>query len=300
MTESLPAARPLGDARPSTPNRPDEELVRDNLPLVGYLVSEMISRVPTHVSRDDLTSAGLAALVQAARSYDEARQVPFGRFASARIRGAILDELRSHDWASRSVRHRARRRDSAVEELAARLGRVPTSAEVATHLGVDVSEVDAVDGDVQRAIVLSLQGFADPSVLDELAPPGDDGAEHHVLAAERIGYLHDAVAVLPERLKTVVVGYFFQERRMADIAEELGVVESRVSQMRAEALGLLRDALNAHLAPPDRPSEPVRPGSPAARRREAYYAAVAAHGDYRTRVAARPLEPMTSTATRSA
>lgn len=299
MTQSLPGARPAQDPLPSRSSRSADELVQENLPLVGYLVSEMITRVPDHVSRDDLTSAGLTALVQAARSYDEAREVPFGRYASARIRGALVDELRSHDWASRSVRYRARRRDAAVDELAVLLGRVPTSAEIADHLGVDVSEVDQVDGDVQRAIVLSLQGFADPGVLDEIAPAGDDGADQHVLAAERIGYLHDAVAVLPDRLKAVVVGYFFQERRMGEIAEELGVTESRVSQMRAEALAMLRDALDAHLSP-EKATQPARPGSAAARRREAYYAAVAAHSDFRTRVAARPLEPMPVAATRSA
>lgn len=273
-----------------TTRQRDEDLIRDNLPLVGYLVNELIGRLPAHVSRDDLTSAGLLALVQAAQSYDAARGVPFARFASARIRGALIDELRAYDWASRSVRAKARRRDQAVEELAGALGRTPTQAEIAGYLGVPESEIDAVEEDVVRAVVLSMQGFADPAMLEELVPAGDVSPDERLMATERIGYLNDAVAELPERLRVVVVGYFFEERPMAEIAADLGVTESRVSQMRAEALALLRDGLNAALAP-DQVAMAERPGGCVARRREAYYAAVAAHSDFRTRLAATPRAP---------
>lgn len=289
------------------PRRPvdrgvEEELVTTNLPLVGYLVSEMIGRVPAHVSRDELMSAGLAALAQAARGFDPDRGVPFGRFASTRIRGALIDELRSHDWASRSVRSKARRRDAAIEELAGVLGRTPTAEEIAAHLGVAVGEVESVEEDVQRAVVLSLQGFADPSALDEVAPVGDESPDERLLLNEKIGYLHDAIAVLPERLRTVVVRYFFEERPMAEIAVELGVTESRVSQMRAEALSLLRDGMNSALEP-DMVQPVGRPDGCATRRREAYFAAVASHSDFRTRLSARPVDMgavALSTITRSA
>ena len=99
---------------PATPLPSDtviEERVRSHMALVGHIVRESMGRLPGHVSRDDLTSAGLTALVQAARSYDEERGVPFTRYAATRIRGAILDELRGIDWASRSVRRRARELD---------------------------------------------------------------------------------------------------------------------------------------------------------------------------------------------
>ena len=96
-----------------------EDIVRATMPLVGHLVREMLSRVPAHVNRDDLLSAGYAALVSAARGFDAERGVPFSRFAATRIRGALVDELRGLDWASRSVRQRARRTDSAREELMA-------------------------------------------------------------------------------------------------------------------------------------------------------------------------------------
>lgn len=268
--------------------RDEEELVTANLPLVGYLVAEMIGRVPAHVSRDDLMSAGLAALAYAARGFDGSRGVPFGRFASTRIRGALIDELRSHDWASRSVRSKARARDAAVEQLAVTLGRTPTPGEVAEHLGVAPSEVASMDDDIQRAVVLSLQGFADPSAIDELAPAGDISPDERLLANERIGYLHDAIAVLPDRLRVVVTRYFFQERPMAEIAVELGVTESRVSQMRSEALLLIREGITTHLDR-DESAAPA-PAGVTARRRESYVAAVAARSDFRTRLAARPID----------
>jgi RNA polymerase sigma factor for flagellar operon FliA len=276
----------------------EEDLVRSNLPLVGYLVSEMMGKLPVHVSRDELMSAGLAALAFAARGFDPSRGVPFGRFASTRIRGALIDELRSHDWASRSVRARARQRDAAVQDLAATLGRTPTPEEVAQSLGVPTAEVDAVEHDVQRAVVLSLDGFVDPMVLEEQAPVGDVSPDEHLMVNERIGYLHDAITVLPERLRTVVTQYFFEERPMADIAADLGVSESRVSQMRAEALVLLRDGLNSALDP-DLVPEAQRPDGCVNRRREAYFSALAAQSDFRARVSARPVD-LGAAVTRSA
>ncbi len=271
-------------ALPAVDARREEELVTENLPLVGYLVSEVIGRVPSHVNRDELTSAGLAALAQAARAYQEDRGVPFARFASTRIRGALIDELRSYDWASRSVRARARQRNAAEEELTRTLGRTPSPEEVAAFLGVAVRDIDSVEEDVQRAVVLSLHGFTDPSAVEGLAVDQAASPDEALLHRERVGYLHDAVAVLPDRLKVVVERYFFQERPMAEIADELGVSESRVSQMRAEALVLLRDGLNAHLAPELVPVQ-ERPDGCAARRRQSYYAAIAARGDYRSRLA---------------
>jgi RNA polymerase sigma factor for flagellar operon FliA len=260
-----------------------EDLVRSHLPLVGHLVREMLGRLPAHVSREDLVSAGMAALAGAAKNFDPERGTPFGSFATTRIRGALLDELRGLDWASRSVRSRARRVDAAHQELTATLGRTPTSAEVAETLGVGVDEVKAVDEDVQRAVVLSLQGFA-TGTAEDMVPERTAGPEELLVHRERIGYLHHAIEALPERLRQVVTSYFFEERPMLEIAAELGVTESRVSQLRAEALVLLRDGLNSHLEP-QLVDSPDRPGGCVARRREAYYAQIAAQGDLRSRLA---------------
>ncbi|WP_433610076.1 sigma-70 family RNA polymerase sigma factor [Dactylosporangium sp. CA-139114] len=256
--------------------------VRAHLPLVGHLVREMLGRLPAHVSREDLISAGMAALAGAGRSFDPSRGIPFGSFATSRIRGALLDELRGLDWASRSVRARARKVETMQQELTGRLGRTPTQAELAEAMGVGVDQLKTIDEDVQRAVVLSLQGFTAGSA-EELVPERAAGPEDLILHRERIGYLHQAINALPERLRTVVTAYFFDERPMTDIAAELGVTESRISQLRAEALVLLRDGLNNHL-------DPEMLGGPGgtgcvARRREAYYANIAAQGDLNARLA---------------
>jgi RNA polymerase sigma factor for flagellar operon FliA len=199
--------------------------------------------------------------------------VPFARYAATRVRGAVLDELRGIDWASRSVRRRARDLDATRSQLASILGRSPSSQEVAEAVGMTLGEVAQNDEDIARAQVLSLQGAQDAS-LDDVLPSAGPTPEQLVEHRERLAYLIEAVAELPERLRIVVSDYFLDERPMAEIAAELGVTESRVSQMRAEALVLLRDAMNHELDPTLLKAH-TRPNGSAARRREAYFAAVA-------------------------
>ena len=251
-----------------------DTLITSHIPVVTHIVRETMGRVPSHVSRDDLTSAGLAALVQASKSFDAERGVPFARYAATRVRGAILDELRGIDWASRSVRRRARDLDATRAQLSAILGRTPSPQEVAEAVGMTLSEIARNDEDITRAQVLSLQGAQDAS-LDDVLPSAGPTPEQLVEHRERLTYLIEAVAELPDRLRIVIFDYFLEERPMAEIAAELGVTESRVSQMRAEALVLLRDALN-HELDPSQLSPHARPNGSAARRREAYFAAVAA------------------------
>jgi RNA polymerase sigma factor for flagellar operon FliA len=270
------------DASPLDENRRREDIVQKHMPLVGHLVREMLARVPAHVNRDDLMSAGYAALVGAARGFDDERGVPFARFAAARVRGALLDELRGLDWASRSVRQRARRTDAARQELTAQLGRTPTVPEVADRLGCTTEDIESADDDVQRAVIFSLQGFATAGAEDVVTEPSA-GPEELLIRRERLGYLRHAIESLPERLRVVVQGYFFDERPMAQIAEDLGVTESRVSQLRAEALALLRDGLNTHLDPALAAQSPAKGGC-VARRREAYYEQIQVRGTLRTRL----------------
>ena len=269
-------------AATKTVTRAQETLIRDNMALVGHMVREMLFKVPAHVHRDDLASAGYAALVTAAQSFDDERGIPFGRFAALRVRGALLDELRSMDWASRSVRARARRAETARAELTARLGRTPNAQELAQLLGVAVSELSNVDDDVQRAAVLSLQGFA-AGTADDLVTEPTLNPEEMLLHRERIGYLHDAVAVLPERLRYVVEASFLQERPLSEVAASLGVTESRVSQLRTEALALLKDGLTTHMEQQE--SSVGRDGC-VARRRAIYAAQIAARSTMSTRLSA--------------
>ena len=263
----------------------EDALVRAHLPLVHYLVAEVGQRIPTHVSRDDLESAGMAGLAQAARSYDESRGVPFDRFASRRIRGALLDELRSRDWATRSVRASARAIHQVSDELTNELGRAPSPAEVAEKLGCDVDEVDAVAASVARANVVNYESLFEDGTAENLLPE-DQGAspDDCLRERERQAYLVDAVAALPARLRRVVIGYFFEELSMHDLAAELRVTDSRISQMRAEALGLLREGLDSQLQPETQ--APTRAGGRVARRKDAYFAAIAGRRGPRERLAA--------------
>jgi RNA polymerase sigma factor for flagellar operon FliA len=269
-------------ATTKTVTREQETLIRENMALVGHMVREMLFKVPPHVHRDDLASAGYTALVTAAKAYDPERGIPFGRFAAMRVRGALLDELRGMDWATRSVRARARRADVARQELTSKLGRTPSPTELAELLGVGVSELANVDDDVQRAAVLSLQGFA-AGTAEDLVPEAALNPEEMLLHRERIGYLHDAVAALPERLRYVVEASYLQERPLAEVAAELQVTESRVSQLRTEALALLKDGLATHMD--QRPARTAKDGC-VARRRALYAAQIAARSTMATRLSA--------------
>lgn len=262
----------------------EDKLVRENLALVEYAVNHLAGRLPRHVPRDELVSAAMAGLAQAARSFEPDRDIRFDHYASVRIRGALLDELRGRDWASRSVRAKARRMQTATEQLTAQLGRPPTTGEVAERLGVTPGAVDALAGDVHRAVVLNYDAVT-PDGDGEWTLPADDQSPDVVLVErERRAYLIDAVAALPERLRRVVVGYFFEERSMQELADELGVSASRISQMRSKALALIKDGITAHLDP-----DAAAPGSESprvARRKAAYLAAVASASDFRARLSA--------------
>ncbi|MFY0408073.1 sigma-70 family RNA polymerase sigma factor [Solicola sp. PLA-1-18] len=273
----------LGLVPASVVDTAPDALVRQHMPLVRRLVREVCTRIPSHVDRDDLTGTGMATLVVAARAWDPSRGVTFERYAAIRVRGALLDELRGLDWATRSVRRRAREVEQTRNRLAAELGRVPSAAELAAATGLTTQELASHADDVARSSVLSLQGFDDRQA-DDLDVRRAPAADTIIEKREQIAYLQDAVATLPERLRVVVEGWFIHERPMAEIAVELGVSESRISQMRAEALVLLKDALNTHLAP-ELVSPTDRPGGCAARRRETYFADVASRRTYRERLA---------------
>jgi RNA polymerase sigma factor for flagellar operon FliA len=261
----------------------EEQLVHDHLSLVQHAVAEVISRVPRHVSRDDLEAAALLGLAQAARTFDPTRGTAFEHHAANRVRGAVLDELRGADWASRSVRARGRRLQQATDELTVRLGRAPSRAEVAADLGVEPELVRRLEDDVHRATVLNYDSIVTDGEVEDLLPAESETPDQVLVKRERLSYLVDAISALPARLRTVVTGYFFEERPMQEIAGELGVTESRVSQLRSEALVLLKDGLNAHLDPEVLPPE-ARPDGRVARRKAAYYAAIGAASDYRARL----------------
>jgi RNA polymerase sigma factor for flagellar operon FliA len=246
-------ARALATDRPG-PRTPHERrtasdvdaLVTEHLPLAHFAVNAVASRIslPSHVSRDDLISCAQLALVEVARRFDPSAGASFATYALARLQGAVLDELRSGDWASRSVRAAARRTDAAADALAIKLGRPPTKAELAASLGVAPSELDALQVDVHRAVMVSMDADhgSDGGSFD--LPDTGESPERALLRTERARHLYEAIRALPDRLDEVIERNFFGDESLTEIAEDLGVTLSRVSQMRARALTLLHAAMS--------------------------------------------------------
>ena len=223
-----------------------DALVTTHLPLAQFAVNAVASRIslPSHVSWEDLLSCANIALVEVARRFDPAAGASFATYALPRLQGAVLDELRSGDWASRSVRAAARRTDAAADALTISLGRPPTRVELAASLGVPRSELDSLHLDVHRAVMVSIDAETgtDGGSLD--LPDTGDSPERALMRGERARHLHEAIRALPDKLDEVVERNFFGDESLTDIADSLGVTLSRVSQMRARALTLLHAAMS--------------------------------------------------------
>jgi RNA polymerase sigma factor FliA len=262
-----------------TPER--TRLIIENLPLVGYLVSEIWGRA-THLSRDDLASAASLGLVLAADSFDESRGVPFGAYARRRITGAIADEMRSADWATRTMRTRIKETLAVQETLTTALGRTPDVAELADALGVDTTTARAALADAST-VTTTLDEHVTDTVATQIASPEDS-----LLDGERHAFIRAAVAALPEKMRHVVEQVFFADRSVTEVAGELGLTHSAVSQMRSEALRLLKDGMSTHYGDEGAaPAEPTSRIAPA--RRSAYLAALADFGASRLRAGAAPV-----------
>ncbi len=220
--------------------------IEANVPLVKHVVFQVAVHFPRHVDREELARAGALGLVEAARRYDEDRGVPFERFAAQRIRGAILDSVRAADWAPRSVRLLARRLESTEQQLASELGRVPNVDEMAQALGVSHDELARLRDRLFRSVVLALDhetsddSDEDLTLVDVLRDQSAVEPSEELESRELHTYLRDAVKLLPERQRFVIVGYFLEGKTSQDLARFLGVTESRVSQLRSEALRNLK------------------------------------------------------------
>ena len=274
-----PRITPQGPTAPRVPRQSDvDALVTAHLPLAQFAVNAVAARIslPSHVSRDDLVSCAQVALVEVARRFDPSAGASFSTYALARLQGAVLDELRSGDWASRSVRAAARRTDAASDALAMTLGRPPTKAELAVSLGVERSELDALQVDVHRAVMVSIDAETGPDGTSLDLPATGDSPERALLRAERARYLQESIRSLPSPLDEVVERNFYGDESLTDIAEDLGVTLSRVSQMRARALTLLHAAMSEVW---DGRAVPADGGVRARNQQRAYVDRVAGRGD---------------------
>ncbi|RPE77525.1 MULTISPECIES: sigma-70 family RNA polymerase sigma factor [unclassified Frondihabitans] len=269
-------------------------MVVQNLPLVGYLVSEVCAKA-THLSRDDLASAGALALVQAADAFDPTQGVPFGAYARTRIMGAFADDMRSSDWASRGTRKRIKETLATQETLTAALGRTPNVDEIASSLGVDRKTATDALTDAARTVTAIDETVADQLAADIILP------EETLLEQERTRYLRAAVDALPEKMRFIIDNVYFGDRSVTEVADELGITHSAVSQQRTEAIRLLRDGLNTHYAgaAADETAEVSYESRTAPARRAAYLARVASNAVVGIGTAMRESVPVQQTAAAS-
>lgn len=224
--------------------RTGDQALRDRLiltyaPLVKYVAGRLGSGLPNHVEESDLVSYGLLGLISAIERYEPSRDVKFETYAVTRIRGSIIDELRSMDWVPRSIRARARDIERAIAALESRLGRAPTDAEIAKKLGVTEEELGDSLLDISRS-----SGSGDPvALIDTIEDPLAAAPESELAVTEVKEVLGDAIAALPEREKLVVTLYYYEELTLREIGEVLGVTESRVSQLHTKAVLRLKARL---------------------------------------------------------
>lgn len=263
-------------------------MIEANLPLVKHIVLQVAVHFPRHVEREELARAGALGLVEAARRFDESRGVPFDRFAAQRIRGAILDAVRAADWAPRSVRTLARKLEATEQRLASRLGRVPSTEEMAEALSMNTNELARLRDRMFRSVVLALEHEVSDDVDDDLTLV-DVLVDHAAIepseeleTRELHAYLRDAIALLPERQRLVIIGYFLEGRTSQDLARFLGVTESRISQIRSEAIQMLKDGIEAQYLAEG--TESVEPRGRSARRKAAYVDAIGDRSDWHDRM----------------
>lgn len=218
------------------------ELVERNIPLVEHIVNRIAGGLPRSVDRDDLVQVAMVGLIEAARRYDAGRGIAFSTYAGRRIEGAILDALRSMMWAPRSVRSNQREIDAAEARLRVRLQRSATEAELANELGLDVRELAAWRASIVRSAVVSLDENRRDGVGDAIA---DDqpSTEDLVEWREMRDRVRACLSLLPDRHRYVVIGHVLEERPLHELADHLGVTRSRASQLKAEAIHLLRLAI---------------------------------------------------------
>lgn len=228
------------------PNAKINQLVEEHLRLVEHHVREVSRRIPTHVSRDDLASAGREALVLAAQSYRPETGVPFASYASIRVRGALMDELRATDSVSRSIRAALRDIEQVSTKIAAETGHVPNRKTIAEALGVTEKEIEQVQLEAGRRTV-SIQNSADGESLD--LPDYADSPEDVVIREEQFLFLRAAIQALPVRTRVVVEKTYLGNAPLEQVARDLNLTQSRISQLRADALTLLKIGLDVAANP---------------------------------------------------
>jgi RNA polymerase sigma factor for flagellar operon FliA len=224
-----------------------DKLITDNLSLVKYVVGKIMVYLPSSVDKDDLIEYGILGLIEAAEKYDSRNSAKFGTYALSRIRGAILDYLRSQDWLPRSMRNKASLVRDAYLSLEQKLSRPPRPEEIAAVLEINPAEWDKLLMDISLGTFLSLEEFSqksgnatDENRRQEISDPKLRDPLTDLETKEEISMLAKVIAELPKKERLVITLYYYEDLMLREISELMGISESRVSQLHHHALFLLR------------------------------------------------------------
>lgn len=228
-----------------------QELIGKHLGLVYHVARQLCRAKQMDVELDELVSAGTIGLIEAYNNFDARRGLAFSTFAAPRIRGAMLDELRRQDCVPRSVRRRARELNAATECLTKQLGQCPDQSQLAHAMGVDLTTLSRIQAESDHGRFIPLERTVESAsngsrlALEQLIASEDEDADERITLAQEVDKLRDALLALPESERNVLSLYYFEELKLAEIAEILRVSESRVSQIRSKAISRLRTSLKS-------------------------------------------------------
>ncbi len=229
------------------------KLIRENLELVDILVGRMVTQVPSFMNRDDMRSAGMMGLIDAANKFDISKKIQFRTFAEHRIRGSILDEMRKLDWFSRSMRDKQSRISKTMSSLENKFGRDPSEAEMADALGISITNYQGMLSQVSHLGCVSLNETLDKSdqgrsFLDSLVDQRTSTSPVNRLEDQELSrILAKILDKLSEKERLVISLYYYEELTQKEIAEVLGVSEGRISQLHSQALINLKNKVKAQL-----------------------------------------------------
>lgn len=262
MNPAAQAARTAEAYRATQSTAERDELIVQNLPLVKYVLGRLAVHFPAHVDRDDLMEAGVIGLMDASTKFDRSRNVQFRTYAIARIRGAILDEMRRLDWLPRSLRDELSRFETARESLRQRLNRPPTLAELAEELDVTPAKLDYIAGASGAENVYSLEDSRLDAINDSefgstLAARNDNYTQpaDRIIFEEQKALLAEHIGCLPENERLVISLYYFENLLLREIGQVMGLSDSRVCQVHRAALLRLRRAMKEN---PNKERKPAK------------------------------------------
>ena len=223
-----------------------EKMIENHLSLVDFLVDRMMTQVPSFVSRDDIRSAALMGLMDAANRFDPRRGVLFKTFAERRIRGSVFDEVRRMDWFSRSLREKQSRLAKTTEDLGKRLGRAPGDEELAVALDLSLDEFHELQFQVSQLGYVSLNENLDEneengkSFIDNIEDTNQESVQERMEANELTHELAGYLEQLSEKERLVIALLYYEELSQKEISEVLELSEGRISQLHSQALSKLR------------------------------------------------------------